>query len=462
MVHSTQPHAIGPLQQLRQAFAQSPELPCVNLLPDDTAELLGQTSDSIYTPITTLWMFLAQLLDPVGSCTQAVARLIAWRDAQQLPTCHAGTGAYCKARQRLPEKALQTLVQRTGETLSQNVPTSWKWKNRTVRIVDGSTATAADTPANQAEYPQPDGQKPGLGFPMMRFVVLFCMASGAVLQTALAPYRGKGTGEISLLRKLWDHLNSGDVLVGDRIFCSYFEMALMRQRGVDSLFHKHQSRKTDFRTGQRLGKNDHVITWSKPVTCPDWMERAVYDGLPETLSVREVRVRVDRPGFRVKTIEIITTLLDPKEVRAKELGDLYRRRWEAELNLRSLKSSLGMDQLRCKSPAMVRKEMSVYLLGYNLVRGIASESALCKGVSVHRISFKGTVQTLLMFTTGLLQAEGLGYAESVSRLYKAVGEHRVGHRPDRVEPRAIKRRKKSYPSLSKPRKLFKDKDLRRK
>ena len=189
------------------------------------------------------------------------------------------------------------------------------------------------------------------------------------------------------------------------------------------------------------------------------MAAATYDALPATFTVREVRVIVNRPGFRVKAIEIITTLLDPKEVRLSELGDLYRRRWEAELNLRSLKSSLGMDQLRCKTPSMVRKEHSVYLLGYNLVRGIASESALRHGMSVHRVSFTGTVQTLLMFTTQLLQAEGQEYDRSLARLFKAVGTHRVGNRPDRVEPRAVKRRKKSYPSLSKPHKLFKNQQL---
>lgn len=451
MAQSTRTPVARQLDLLRTSFAQRPGLPFADLLPDDTPELLGTPDDPIYTPLVTLWMFLSQVLDPVGSCQQAVARLLAWLAAQGRDRCSADTGAYCKARRRLPEEGLRTLTRRTGAALSQKAPAGWRWRGRRVRIADGSTAAAPDTPANQREYPQPDGQKSGLGFPMVRLVVLFCLATGAVLDAALAPYRGKGTGELSLLRQLWHQLDPGDVLLGDRIYCSYFEVALLSRRGVDVVLRKHQSRPTDFRTGRRLGRHDHVVRWPKPA-CPDWMDPGTHAGLPATLSVREVRVTVSCPGFRVRRYEAITTLLDPQAVPAAELGVLYRRRWEAELHLRSLKSQMGMDRLRCKSPPMVRKEVWAHLLGYNLVRGVMAESAGAAGVAPWRLSFAGTVQHMRAFAPVLSAAAGVGPADAWEWLWIAVGALRVGDRPGRVEPRAIKRRKNNYPTLNEPRK----------
>jgi hypothetical protein len=309
-----------------------------------------------------------------------------------------------------------------------------------------------DTPANQNEYPQPDGQEPGLGFPMLRLVVLFCLATGAVLEAAFCPYRGKGTGEISLLRRVWDDLGAGDVLLGDRIFCSYFEIALLAGRGIDVVFRKHQSRRTDFRTGRRLGPNDHAVTWHKPAR-PDWLDEAEYRRLPEALVVREARVVARCPGFRVRQFEAITTLLDPAAVPVGELGALYRLRWHAELDLRALKQSMGMAELRCKAPALVRKELWVHLLGYNLVRGVMAQSGSVSGVVPRCLSFTGAAQTLLAWAGVLSVARGAARAEPLARLWVAVGAHRVGARPGRVEPRAIKRRKKSYPLLNEPRNL---------
>jgi hypothetical protein len=446
------------LDLLRTSFAQRPGLPFADLLPDDTPALLGTAEDPIYTPLVTLWMFLSQVLDPIGSCQQAVARLLAWLIAEGREPCSAQTGAYCKARQRLPEEGLRTLTRGTGATLSRTAPHHWRWNGRRVRIADGTTVTAPDTPANQREYPQPDGQKPGLGFPMVRMVVLFCLATGAVLDAALAPYQGKGTGELSLLRQVWHQLDTGDVLLGDRIYCSYFEIALLNRRGVDVVLHKHQSRRTDFRTGARLGRNDHVVTWPKP-TRPEWMDPDTYAGLPATLSVREVRVVVSCPGFRVRQYESITTLLDPQVVSVTALGGLYRRRWEAELNLRSLKSEMGMDQLRCKTPAMARKELWVHLLSYNLVRGVMAASADAAGVAPRLLSFAGAVQHLLAFAPVLSRVDGRNDSGARQRLLDAVGTRRVGNRPGRVEPRAIKRRKNNYPTLNEPRKLAQQKLL---
>jgi IS4 transposase len=440
------------LQHLRTSFAQRPGLPFADLLPDDTPQRLGLTTEPIYTPLVTLQLFLGQVLDPIGSCVQAVARLVAWLAATGQPLCGAGSGGYCKARQRLPEEGLHALVRHTGRTLHTNAAASWRWRGRRVRIADGSTLTMPDTAANQCHYPQPDGQEPGLGFPMIRFVVLFCLATGAVLEAAFSPYRGKGTGEISLLRRVWDDLDAGDVLLGDRIFCSYFEIALLQQRGIDVVFRKHQSRRTDFRTGTRLGANDHRIAWHKP-SRPEWLDEATDQTLPTTLRVRETRVTVAPAGFRVRRYEIITTLLDPTQASAVELGELYRQRWQAELDLRSLKQSLGLHHLRCRTPAMVRNELWVHLLAYNLIRGVMAQAALQRGVLPRELSFAGATQSLGAFAPLLVMAVESAFNAHVAALWWAVGTHRVGDRPGRVEPRAIKRRRRKYPELHRPRKL---------
>lgn len=440
------------LQHLRASFAQQPGLPFADLLPDDTAERLGPSREPVYTPLVTLQLFLGQVLDPMGSCVQAVARLVAWLVANGRPACGAGSGGYCKARQRLGEEGLRTLVRHTGRTLHANAAARWRWRGRRVRIADGSTVTLPDTEANQRQYPQPDGQGPGLGFPMIRFVVLFCLATGAVLESALSPYRGKGTGELSLLRQVWDSLEAGDVLLGDRIFCSYCEIAVLQQRGVDVVFRKHQSRRSDFRTGQRWGTQDHQIEWHKPRR-PEWLDEATDQALAATLRLREVRVIVDQPGFRVQRYELITTLLDPTAAPAVELAELYRQRWQAELDLRSLKQSLGMHHLRCQNPSMARKELWVYLLAYNLVRGVMAQAAFEHGVRPRELSFAGAVQSLVAFAPVLVVVAEGEVRTCVAALWRAIATHRVGDRPGRVEPRAIKRRRRKYPELHVPRKL---------
>ena len=444
--------ATDQLRYLTRTLVQQPGLPFADLLPENTAELLGASTDPIYTPAVTLALFLNQTLEPEGTCQSAVSRFQAHRAVTGEPAISENTGAYCKARKRLSEEALRTLARSTGATLSRRVPQDGLWKGRRVRLVDGSTVTAADTPDNQAEYPQPDSQAPGLGFPMLRLVFLFCIATGAVLQAVLSPYSGKGTGELALFRSLWDDLDASDVVVGDRIYCSYIEIAMLAARGIDVVWHKHQSRKTDFRTGTRLGKGDHLIVWSRPRR-PEWMDEATYASIPERLEVREVRIRVSRAGFRVKAFELITTLLDPTQVSVDELGQLYRRRWFAELNLRSLKKSLGMDHLVCKSPAMVRKEVWVYVLAYNVVRGAMCQGAQLHGGKVERLSFRSAVTSVLTFGEKLARTEGGELERCWQRLWHAIASHKVPDRPDRVEPRAVKRRGHKYPHLTQPRKL---------
>jgi hypothetical protein len=320
-----------------------------------------------------------------------------------------------------------------------------------VRVVDGTTVTMADTAENQAEYPQLKSQQPGCGFPIARLVVVFSLAVGTVLEASLGKYAGKQTGENSMFRKLHGCLNEGDVLLADRYFSGWCDTALLIQRGVDVVVRKHQLRATDFRAGVRLGKDDHLVTVKRPQR-PKWMSREEYAILPAEMVLREVRVRVTRRGFRTKELIVVTTLTDAEQYPAAEIAELYRRRWEAELNLRSLKEVLQMDQLRCKAPARVRNEVRMHLLGYNLIRRIMSLAALRRGVCTWEVSFKGALQTFNNFLP-ILGSRVLTDIW-IDAMLDAIGTHLVYDRPDRYEPRLTKRRPKKYKHLRNPRENY--------
>jgi hypothetical protein len=368
-----------------------------------------------------------------------------------LKPCSADTGAYCTARADLPEEALHHLVRETGAETEDQSPAAWFWHGRKVRVVDGSTVTMPDTAENQAAYPQQKSQRPGCGFPIARILVIFSLSVGTVLEAAIGKYKGKQTGENSMLRGLYSALDEGDVILADRYFSGWFDIALSMQRGLDVVLRKHQLRQTDFRQGTWLGKDDHLVSWSKP-TRPKWMSRALYRKLPDQLTLREVRVQVVQKGFRTQSLVVVTTLLDAEEYPSEEIALLYRRRWQAELHLRSLKVVLQMDHLRCKKPERVRNEFWTHLLGYNLIRGVMATAAWQSGRSPWEISFKGTLQTLGQFLP-LLMARATTEAWCVA-LLTAVAAHRVGNRPNRFEPRRVKRRPKHYPRLQKHRHLY--------
>jgi hypothetical protein len=406
----------------------------------------------LYKPAVTIWVFLSQCLSADHSCRDAVARLVAWLVAHGRPPCSGETGAYCKARDLLPEAACHRLVCRTGSDVENDAPPEWLWKGRRVRVADGSTITMADTFENQAEYPQPESQRPGCGFPIARIVVVFSLAVGTVLDAAIGKYQGKQTGENSLLRTLHDTLARGDVLLADRCFSGWFDIALCSDRGVDVVVRKHQSRPTDFRKGVRLGHDDHLIVWKKP-NRPAWMSIATYKALPSVLRLRELRVKVNRRGFRTKSLVVVTTLLNPEESTADDIADLYRRRWDAELNLRSIKIVLQMDQLRCKTPHRVRNEFWMHLLAYNLIRRVMALAAKESGQSPWQISFKGALQTVNQFLPLLGFAPSLEAA--CQTLVDCIAADTVGNRPDRFEPRVTKRRAKSYCSMTKTRAEYK-------
>lgn len=442
------------VRHLRDQFARTDDLPFRSVLsPELASRVLAESGcgavDCIYTPLTTLLVFLWQVLSPDHSCRGAVAKLLACRTACGKRACSGNTGAYCQARQRLPEEVVARMVRATGSELDQQAPASWRWRGRRVQIFDGSTVSMPDTAANQAAYPQHGRQAPGLGFPIARIAALFSLSCGAVLDLALCSYAGKGQSELGLLRQLWHQLQPGDLLLTDRYLCSCLEWMVLADRDVDCVARLHARRKFDFRRGKRLGKDDHLVEWRKPRR-PPWMDAATYQALPETLLVRELRVRVAQTGFRTRSIVIATTLLNAEDFTARDLAELYRARWHAELDLRSLKVALQMDVLRCHSPDMVRKEIWTHLLAYNLIRTLMAEAAVRHHLPPRTISFKGTLQTLVAFQ-GLFLTTPQARRERYERLLNAIAQHRVGNRPDRYQPRARKRRPKPYPLLTVPR-----------
>ncbi len=375
------------------------------------------------------------------SCRDAVARVVAELVSEGKPACSANNSPYVRARQRLPEELPKQLMKETGAALDEQLDRQWYWKERPVKLVDGTTVTMPDTPENQEAYPQPDSQKPGLGFPIARLVGITSLSSGALLDYAIGPYQGKETGEHALLRAILDSFSRGDIMLADRYYCSYFLIAMLRSMGVDAVFQQHASRKSDFRRGQRLGIKDHLITWTKPPR-PNWMDEETYLTMPMTLTVREIK-----SDGKV----IVTTILDPKQATRKEIGKLYTQRWLVEVDLRSIKETLQMGVLRCKTPEMVRKEISVHFIAYNLVRTVMAQAALRKRISPRTISFKGTLQTLNAFHAKIGLVDDDKLPAFFEALLDTVASHRVSNRPGRSEPRAVKRRPKSHPLLTVPR-----------
>jgi hypothetical protein len=442
---------------LRRQFLQDGDLPFTHVLTEQSiAQALTALSgwlDRIFSPLVTLWVFLGQVLSADPSCRAAVARLIAHRLSRGLRPCSAETGAYCQARKRLPESFFADVARHTGRALDAKADPHWLWKRRRVYIYDGSSVSMPDTAKNQAEYPQPGTQKPGLGFPLARIAAIFSLACGAVLDVGICRYAGKGQSELGMLRTLWNLFRPGDVLLADRLMCAWTEMVMLKQRGVDCVCRLTSHRAADFRRGKRLGKGDHLVRWEKPQK-PRSIDQQTYDALPEFLLVRECHVQVEQPGFRVQNLIIATTLLDADEFTKDDLGALYRARWHAELDLRSLKETMQMRVLRCKTPELVRKELWTHILAYNLIRTIMAQAASKHGVEPRSISFKGAVQTLEAFqpVIALLGEDDEDFRTLLyEQLLEAIASHRVADRPDRYEPRLRKRRPKHYGFLRKPR-----------
>jgi len=402
--------------------------------------------DRLYDPVTTWLIFLGQTLSSDHSCRNAVAQA---RAAGLLPRkASVHTGAYCQARDRLEEGALHALGAGLGRALEETETPEERWHGRRVVVPDGSSVSLPDTPANQAAYPQPKTQAPGCGFPVMYLCGLMSLASGAFLD--FEPGAGNGN-ELTLWRRLWRHLRQGDIVLGDGKYSSYADMALLQEEGIDVVA-RPGKRKIDFRKGQILCTLDHIVEWKLPKKLPAWLADRV---LPETLRVRELRFRVEVPGFRPETVTLVTTLLDRETYSKEDIAELFFGRWQMELRLRDIKTVLGMDILRTKTPERTRKELWMYLAAHNLLRTLMRNAARKTGECLARISFQGTRQRLLA------TAGQRGSPQDFRRAYRDL-IHDIAHdlnpyRPFRVEPRATKRRKKQYGLLNQPRSVLRRK-----
>ena len=399
---------------------------------------LPEHRERCFPPTETLSMFLAQAMNADRSCQNIVNEAAVTRALYGMTPCSSNTGSYCRARRRLPVSMVSGLVRHTGKHMTDASPKSWHWKGRPVRLIDGTTVELPDTDENQQAYPQ---TTKGSSCPLSRIVAIICLASGGLLNAAIGPYSGKGSGEQTLLRTLLDTFVAGDIVLGDAYYSTYFLLAELTARHVDAVFEQYGARKrsTDFRQGEQLGKKDHLVTYEKPKIKPGWMSLEDYDAAPKTITVRELEV-----GHKI----LVTTLLSPKTATKKSLKGLYQQRWHVELDLRNIKTTLGMETLSCKTPDMIEKEIWIYLLAHNLIRLIMTEAASTSDVLPRQLSFKHSLQ---LWRSWRQQAGNLDDHESLTILLRLIIEKTIGQRPGRVEPRAIKRWRKSFPLLTKPR-----------
>jgi hypothetical protein len=442
-----------------ESFLSRDDLPFVDVLSeediqaafDEEGVAFAEDEKDVYTPQVTLWAFLSQAVFKAEhrSCVAAVARVVVLM-ASLGRRVSGDTASYCRARARIPDAVIRRLTATMADKCEHACPDDWLWKGRHVYLVDGTTLSMPDTRANQAVWPQPSSQKEGLGFPMIRMVVLMSLATGMVTDMAMGPYAGKETGETALFRQLLDTLRPGDIFVADRYMCSYFMLALAVERGIDAVVRQHQIRKTDFRRGRSLGRRDHLVSWQRPA-CPEWMDEATYQRMPTSLDVREVHVDVEQSGFRTESLVVVTTLTDAKAYASTEIAALYHKRWMVELDIRAIKITLGMDVLRCKTPEMIRKEIWVGLLAYNLIRKTMLDAASTHKYSPRQLSFAAAMQQIGAGWSAVPLMSEAGKSLLIDTFLHNLSEHRIGDRPDRIEPRAIKRRPKSQRLLTKPR-----------
>ncbi len=408
-----------------------------------------------FPPSTTFWIFLSQVFSQDASCREVLREFLAWIAVEKGKVASPNTAGYCKARARLEIKNIEDVNRQVLRETQAKESDENLWHGRRVKVVDGSGISMPDTPDNQQAWPQPAGAKPGCSFPVMRIVAVFSLVTGSLIALANDCLR---VHERTLFHRLWDEFEPGDVVLADRGFCSFADFYLLLEKGVDCVMRNNQRRTVGITLIKKLYKNDRIIEWHKMRDCPKWIQQDQWDAIPNRMTVREITVQVDAPGFRTKRIVIVTTLLDTKTYTASDFADLYMRRWRAELYLRDIKTTMGMDILRCKSPEMVEKEMWMHIVAYNMVRALMQEAAKTHNVLCDRISFKGTISTVRTWANSL--ALGCLPKTKHRALYELmilyIAKDPISNRPNRSEPRARKRRPKNYQLLNKPRYLFKE------
>jgi len=440
------------LEEVRARFARDQGLPFADSLSElSILDALNEHGikyrDRVFSPVTTIWGFLSQVLSDDHSCRDAVTRIIAHRAANGLGACSPNTASYCNARGRVLTGVLRTLARRTAEELQAGAAEEWKWNGRSVFIADGSHVSMPDTPENQASYPQPPTQQPGVGFPLARVVVLLSLATGACHDLAIAPYEGKGTGETTLLREMYGALKPGNVVLVDALFDNYFLVCELRDWGID-LVARAQYERVGSQTVQS-GPDGDILVWQRP-NKPRGMTGEQYRRYPKSLVMRQVTVDARDRDNRAERFKVITTILDASTDGA-QIGDLYERRWDGEVDIRSIKSTMQMDILRCKTPEMVHKEIWAHLLAYNLLRTVMALAASENGLEPRQVSFKGAKQAVTAFAPKIEAARPKARPALIDALLAVIAYHRVGDRPGRWEPRARKRRPKPGARLTQPR-----------
>src|SRR3954463_4746558 len=422
------------LNQLRDRFARDEGLPFADVLTEASIrdvlhEHAVKSRNRVCDPVTTIWGFLSQVLSDDHSCRDAVSRIIAHRAASGLPACSPNTASYCNARGRLATGVLRTLTRRTARELQAGAADEWKGNGRNVFIPDGSHVSMPDTPENQAVYPQPPTQRPGIGFPLARVAVLLSLAAGACHDLAVAPYEGKGTGETTLLREMYGALAPGDVVLADALFDNYFLVCELRDRGID-LVARAQYQRVGSQTAESRPDGD-LLVWQRP-NKPRGMTGEQYRRYPETLLMRQVAVDARDKNNRAEQFHVVSTILDAS-IDGGQFGDLYERRWEGEVDIRSIKSTMQMDVLRCKTPEMVHKEIWAHLLAYNLLRTAMAVAASENDIEPREVSFKGAKQVLTAFAPKIEAARPEGRAALIDAMLAVIAYHRVGNRPGRWE-----------------------------
>jgi hypothetical protein len=418
----------------------------------------GTTAKAVFTPRLTIVLWLRQVLHH-GSCSAVLLWLVDWSDL--LDRARLDTGNYCRARAKIPTVVVASITRQTASKAEDEALLSWCWYGRPVSLLDGATITLPDTEENQKEFPQPVSQKKGLGFPLMRLVVLLSLATAMLLDLETGPCAGKETGETALFRKMLARLPASMIVVADRYFCSYFMIALAMEAGIDVVFRLHQRRDADFTKGKRLGEGDRLIVWQRPAR-PDWMSEEEYAEMPEKLTVRMIRGKVTQPGYRAKEITIVTTLTDAKAYRRDQLLELYHQRWQVELDIRSIKTTMQMEMLKTKTPEMCRSEVWMHALAYNLARQQAIKAALVGGCEPRDISLSDARKVAQnRCDKGLQKLAGGPRSRPVSEVVDYhLSKRRVRNRPGRCEPRAVKRRPKPHKLLTEPREVARAKLLR--
>ena len=441
---------------VRDKFANDDGLPFGRILKRD--HVLGVLEDEghkyrqrVFCPLTTLWAWLSQSLSQDKSLNEAVSRIVAHRVTTGLPACSASSSSYADARSRFPLSVMKRLAKEIGRNVHNSADDAWHWRGREVFLCDGTGLSMPDTVENQAVWPQSKRSRPGVGFPIMRAVAMISLSTGAVVDFACAPHAGKGTGEGSLLRGMLDTMNADDILVADRYYPSFRTLAALQARGVDMVSVSHHARIVDFSEGIQLGEQDHIVEWHRPATVARIGEYE-FRGLPETIQVREFVIEIDnREGVKEPAI-VVTTITDPT-IPQSEISTLYWKRWNCELDLRSIKQSMHMDILRCKTPEMIEKEIYAHLLAYNLLRGTMTESAKRTGLHPRQLSVKGAMQAIESFTPAMMVVSNAGDV-LYDALLTTVSSHRVGNRPGRLEPRMKKRRHGWQEMMNKPRNQY--------